>query len=57
MIADYIVVALGLIVTTIGYLMRPTDVGWFLLGFGAAHVILGLLDMIFHHPADRVNNE
>jgi hypothetical protein len=50
MTADYIVIAVGLIVSIIGYLMRPTELGWFLLGFGVAHVILGILDSIFHNP-------
>jgi cyanate permease len=53
--ADYIVIVAGLIVTTIGYILRPTDLGWFLLGFGTAHIILGILDLVFHHPTEKVN--
>jgi len=57
MTVDYVVMIIGLIVTTIGYLMRPTDLGWFLLGFGAAHVFLSILDLIFRRPSIDVHHD
>jgi hypothetical protein len=54
MVADYIVLFAGLIVAAIGYVMRPTGIGWFLLGFGAAHVYLGILDLVFRQPSDKI---
>ncbi|MGE5583695.1 MAG: hypothetical protein ACM3X9_14340 [Bacillota bacterium] len=54
---DYIVAALGIIVALAGYLARPTELGWFLLGFGSAMVVLGLLDLVFNHSGEATNLE
>ncbi len=56
MTVDYIITAIGIVVALIGYLMRPTDIGWFLLGVGSASIILGILDLVFRHPGEKVNH-
>lgn len=40
---SHLVTLIGLLLTIIGYFMRPNEIGWFLLGFGAAHVLLGII--------------
>ncbi|MGI6097956.1 MAG: hypothetical protein ACOYBM_07605 [Dethiobacteria bacterium] len=41
-----IVVIVGAIVTVVGMFFIPGDLGIGLTGFGAAHIFLGLLDML-----------
>ncbi|MEX0974841.1 MAG: hypothetical protein WD024_05790 [Bacillota bacterium] len=38
-------VGVGAIVSAIGQVMRPSQLGAGIMGFGLAHVVLGLLDM------------
>ncbi|MGE5557721.1 MAG: hypothetical protein ACM3WV_03825 [Bacillota bacterium] len=45
---DWFVIILGLVVSVIGYIYLPASWAWFILGFGAAHVFLGLIDLLFH---------
>jgi hypothetical protein len=42
----WIVVGVGAVVSIIGQLMRPSEFGAGVLGFGLAHIILGILDMM-----------
>ena len=41
---SYAVIGLGVAVTALGWSLLPTLWGAGILGFGAAHVVLGLLD-------------
>ena len=43
---SWVVTILGVIVTAIGYFMLPGEFAARVLGFGLAHVVLGLLDML-----------
>jgi 1,4-dihydroxy-2-naphthoate octaprenyltransferase len=43
---SWIVTILGVVVTAIGYLMLPGEFAAGVLGFGLAHIVLGLLDML-----------
>lgn len=43
---SWVVVVLGILVSFIGYSLLPENLGAGLLGFGLAHVLLGLLDRI-----------
>lgn len=45
--ADWIVIALGALVSAIAYSFLPMDWAWFALGFGVAHIVLGAIDLIF----------
>jgi hypothetical protein len=49
MIVSWIVAGLGVIVSLIGYYMTPSAWGYGILGFGLAHIVLGILDM-FRSP-------
>lgn len=49
MIISWIVAGLGVIVSLIGYYMTPSAWGYGILGFGLAHILLGILDM-FRNP-------
>lgn len=42
----YIVAGIGLIVSLIGYSLLPDQWGTGILGFGLAHILLGLLDTV-----------
>ncbi len=42
---SYIVVGLGIVVTLLGYYIGTTTWGNILIGFGAAHIVLGILDL------------
>ncbi|WP_167348465.1 hypothetical protein [Paenibacillus etheri] len=46
---SWIVAGLGVIVSLIGYYMTPSAWGYGILGFGIAHIVLGILDM-FRSP-------
>ena len=48
---SYIVAGVGVAVTALGWSLLPSLWGAGILGFGAAHVILGLLDTL--RPAIR----
>ncbi len=43
---SWIVVGVGAVVSIIGQMMRPSEFGAGVLGFGLAHIILGILDMM-----------
>jgi len=43
---SWVVTILGVIVTAIGYFMLPGEFAAGVLGFGLAHIVLGLLDML-----------
>lgn len=43
---SWIVTILGAIVSAIGYFMLPGEFAAGVLGFGLAHIVLGLLDML-----------
>lgn len=49
MTVSWIVVGLGIIVSLMGYYLIPNNWGYGILGFGLAHIILGILDM-FRQP-------
>ncbi|MBO2944142.1 hypothetical protein JJQ72_09205 [Paenibacillus sp. F411] len=50
MTVSWIVTGLGFIVSLLGYYLIPSDWGYGILGFGLAHIALGVLDM-FRQPA------
>ncbi len=43
---SWIVVGLGAVVSLIGQMSRPGELGAGILGFGIAHIVLGILDML-----------
>jgi hypothetical protein len=43
---SWIVVGLGAVVSLIGQMSRPGELGAGILGFGLAHIVLGILDML-----------
>lgn len=43
---SWVVVGVGAVVSIIGQMMRPSELGAGILGFGLAHVVLGVLDMM-----------
>ncbi len=43
---SYVVAGVGLAVTALGWSLLPSLWGAGILGFGAAHVVLGLLDTL-----------
>lgn len=47
---SWIVTGLGVIVSLIGYYLTPNAWGYGILGFGLAHILLGILNM-FRDPA------
>ncbi|TCL57098.1 hypothetical protein EDC14_10471 [Hydrogenispora ethanolica] len=53
MTTDYIVISFGIVVTLLGYFTRPGGVGWFLIGFGTAWMISGILLLIRDNRATR----
>ena len=50
MTVSWIVTGLGVIVSLLGYYLTPNAWGYGILGFGLAHIVLGILDM-FRNPA------
>ena len=48
---SWVVVGLGAVVSIIGQMSRPGELGAGILGFGIAHIVLGILDML--RPAVR----
>lgn len=50
MTVSWIVTGLGIIVSLLGYYLTPGAWGYGILGFGLAHIVLGILDM-FRAPA------
>lgn len=50
MTVSWIVAGLGVIVSLFGYYLTPGAWGYGILGFGLAHIYLGILDM-FRNPA------
>ncbi|MCJ8010677.1 hypothetical protein MUG84_02830 [Paenibacillus sp. KQZ6P-2] len=49
MVVNWIVVGLGIIVSLLGYYLTPNAWGYGILGFGLAHIVLGILGM-FRQP-------
>ena len=45
----YIAITLGIVITLIGYFSRPSEIGWFILGFGTAVMIIGILLLIVNN--------
>lgn len=43
---SWVVTILGVIVSLVGYFMLPGEFAAGVLGFGLAHIVLGLLDMV-----------
>jgi hypothetical protein len=50
MTTSWVVTGLGIVVSLIGWYLTPNDWGYGILGFGLAHIVLGILDM-FRDPA------
>ncbi|MEX3615763.1 hypothetical protein [Paenibacillus glucanolyticus] len=46
---NWVVFGLGVIVSLLGYYLIPSDWGYGILGFGLAHILLGILSM-FRRP-------
>lgn len=53
MTISWIVTGLGVIVSLLGWFLTPDAWGWGILGFGLAHIVLGLLDMFREPVGDR----
>lgn len=51
MSVSWIVTLLGVIVSLLGYFLIPNDWGYGILGFGLAHILLGILQM-FRRPVE-----
>lgn len=49
MAVSWIVTGLGIVVSLLGWYLTPSAWGYGILGFGLAHVVLGILDM-FREP-------
>ncbi|WP_422657230.1 hypothetical protein ACK8P5_15860 [Paenibacillus sp. EC2-1] len=45
MSVSWIVTLLGVIVSLLGYFLIPNNWGYGILGFGLAHILLGVLEM------------
>ncbi|MBN2984245.1 hypothetical protein [Cohnella algarum] len=50
MATSWIVIAIGVVVSLIGWFMTPSAWGYGILGHGLAWIVLGILDM-FRAPA------
>ncbi|WP_199925008.1 hypothetical protein [Paenibacillus sp. IHBB 10380] len=50
MTVSWIVTGLGIIVSLLGYYLTPNAWGYGILGFGLAHIFLGILNM-FRAPS------
>lgn len=50
MATSWIVTGAGIVVSLLGYYLMPSVWGYGVLGFGLAHILLGVLDM-FRAPA------
>lgn len=50
MTTSWIVTGLGIVVSLLGWYLIPGAWGYGILGFGLAHIVLGILDM-FRSPA------
>lgn len=46
MALSWIVTGLGIIVSLLGWYLTPSAWGYGILGFGLAHIVLGILDML-----------
>ncbi|UHA73871.1 hypothetical protein [Paenibacillus sp. 481] len=49
MAVSWVVTCLGVVVSLLGYYLTPSVWGYGILGFGLAHIALGVLDM-FRQP-------
>ncbi|WP_237728745.1 hypothetical protein [Paenibacillus sp. OSY-SE] len=45
MAVSWVVTGLGVVVSLLGYYLSPSAWGYGILGFGLAHIVLGVLDM------------
>jgi hypothetical protein len=52
MITSWVVTALGIIISIMGWYLTPNAWGYGIFGFGVAHIVLGMLDM-FREPVRR----
>ncbi|MBD8497132.1 hypothetical protein [Paenibacillus arenosi] len=50
MAVSWVVAAIGVVVSLLGYYLTPSAWGFGIMGFGLAHVLLGILDM-FRAPS------
>ncbi len=50
MTASWVVVVLGIIVCSLGWYLTPNAWGYGILGFGLAHIVLGIVDMFRFSP-------
>ncbi len=53
MTASWIVTILGVLVALLGWYLTPSNWGYGLVGFGLAHIVLGILDMFRIPVSDR----
>jgi len=57
---SWVVTGLGAVVSGLGATMRQSRLGTGILGFGLAHMVLGILDMVrplpekYHFPKNKV---
>lgn len=54
MTVSWIVTVFGIIVSLLGYYLTPSAWGYGILGFGLAHIVLGVLDMF--RTSTRIHN-
>lgn len=50
---SWIVLVLGIIVSLLGWYLIPDAWGYGIFGFGLAHILLGIADML-RHPSERL---
>jgi hypothetical protein len=53
MLISWIVLVLGIIVSLLGWYLIPDAWGYGIFGFGMAHILLGIADML-RHPSERL---
>ena len=53
MTTSWIVAGLGVLVSLLGWFLMPNAWGYGILGFGLAHIVLGVLDMFRHTDKAR----
>ena len=46
MTVSWVVIGLGVVVSFLGWFMTPNEWGYGIFGFGLAHILLGILDLI-----------
>ncbi|GGH18052.1 hypothetical protein [Paenibacillus segetis] len=53
MTLSWIVIGVGIVVALIGYYLTPSDWAYGVLGFGLAHIVLGVLNMFRHEDHQK----